>query len=171
MIERHIKLPHRLRRRVVVPSCLLIVLLTCLEYYWNDSFLLEDHGSLEESHTTKQSSTMPKDNNNTATSLHTLPPVPEPPPPSPPFGVLGILSADHHLELRNTLRQTVVKDLPRYNVTARFLLDQHTPELDNEQAQYGDLIFLDHLYVGQIRYGIKCYIFNRVHTPCRYEYG
>ena len=69
--------------------------------------------------------------------------------------VVGILSADFNLKLRNAARETWLSyGLFRY----KFLLDNETPELLEEQEKYGDILFIESKYSGKAyRFGEKLY--------------
>lgn len=65
--------------------------------------------------------------------------------PDPSLLVLGILSADNKIHMRNAQRETWLSDgLIQY----RFLVDRETDELRKENDTFGDIVFLNATFSG-----------------------
>ena len=76
-----------------------------------------------------------------------------------PTIILGILSLDTNINLRNYQRKTFLLD---GYFAYKFLIDRPTNETILENENYGDLIFLNTTYLGHInRYGEKLYLWYK----------
>lgn len=68
------------------------------------------------------------------------------------YGVMGILSSSTSASkaLRYAQRRTWIKPNPDYSIKHRFLLDKPNPELEQENAIFNDLVYLNSTFSGRL---------------------
>ncbi|XP_060071688.1 uncharacterized protein LOC132551553 [Ylistrum balloti] len=85
-----------------------------------------------------------------------------------PLFVLGIFSADLHIEYRNALRSTwlstvnLLQDTLPFRIKYKFLLDNQTEDAMLENSKYNDILFLNVTVKGRaVRFGEKLYVWYK----------